>query len=241
MLPDTIQHLIRTADSDVRAHPQHQMNWRQRQAIYTAFDTATPSAGPRARIWLAILTAEFVLPIFETTFAEVCFEPPEDDAYAELPRQWITLARASVEGRSDPQSIGEYRHMAHTNMGCMQLDYGSVALNMVAAAEAAYRATKEALGIVPFHDMHLYSVSPRGFGSYGQIHDADAVRATDWTDTRLALLAGDVAAAAAIAFACKRTSLECDTEKLLTFWAWWLTEAIPTAWAKANELRQPPT
>lgn len=237
MLPDTIQHLIRTADWAVRAHSQHQMNWRQRHTIYTAFDTTTPSIGTQARIWLAILTAEYVLPIFEATFAEVCFEPPEDDAYAELPRQWITLAHTIVEGRSDPQSIAEYRHMAHTNMGCMQLDYGSLARNMVAAAEAAYRATKEALGIVPFHDLHLYSISPRGFGSYGQIHDTDAVRATEWPDTRLAFLAGDVAAAAAIAFSCNRTSLECDSGKLLTFWGWWLAEAIPTAWAKANEPR----
>ena len=235
MLPDTISQLTTSVLSAVQAHPQHQMHWQQRQAIYTAFDTATPSTGTQARIWLAIFTGEHVLPTFETTFAEVCWEPPEDDGYAELPRHWIALARALVEGRADPQSIAEYRHMSHTNMGCMQLDYGSLALNAVAAAQAACRATGEALGVKPFRDIHRHSLSRRGLGSYGDIHAADAVMATEWSDAQLAFVAGDVAAAAVIAFSCGRTSGASDPQKLLTFWTWWLSQAIPAAWAKANE------
>jgi hypothetical protein len=45
----------------------------------------------------------------------------------------------------------------------------------------------------------------------------------------------DCAANAAMAWACGAESLEPAPGRLLEFWRWWLTEAIPQAWTKAEE------
>lgn len=236
MLPNTIQALVQKFYASDGSLKVSEMDWRRRQELYEAFEQVDPKRGLLAQVWLAIITAEYVFPIFESNFAEVCYEDPEDDAYADLPTQWITLAHAVINGTAEEEAIAEYYHMAHTSMGCMINDYVSLALNAVCAAQAAYLAATIAMGFKPFQYLESYSVDQRGFVSYGSDDEPNALRGVDLDDRRLTLIgAGDAAAAAAMAFACSRTSPHYDLSKLEQFWDWWLQQAIPSAWQQAQQ------
>ena len=67
------------------------------------------------------------------------------------------------------------------------------------------------------------------------------VPATEWTDEQLARFGGwsiDTAAYGAMVYAGSLTddNADCDPQRLEEFWEWWLTDALPTAWA-AKETR----
>jgi hypothetical protein len=209
------------------AHPQHHYDWRRRRDLYHLLH-ATDTTGYRAHGWLAVLAADYVLPIFTTQF-------PDDP----LPQQLIAYAtrvmRGEVRNRSARLSMLLEDGYTGTGIDCILYDMrdGVVAYNAEYAGEAAYKALLEASGA---HDL-LDHTDDLVHGRHAQAFDvaADATPATV-TDRDLAHLAAfsDTASAAAMAYACAQATFQLDPVRLAEFWEWWVRYAVPEAWRRAS-------
>lgn len=220
-LPDSLSGVVNEALAAVRASPSHRFAPHQRQAVYAALSPVSDSLNYRVRAWLAIITARRVLPIFQQAL------PLE-----EMPRRLIDLAEAVVQGKlaADSMEVKSYADQSYHRMSSARL--ATMPWPVHLAAYAARKALLEACGIEPLSDLDeccMYTF------------DGDAIPGSEWTDEDLCLdEAGDAASAAAVASAADTSTSfattstpACEPAKLLEFWEWWLTEAVPAAWAHA--------
>lgn len=99
-------------------------------------------------------------------------------------------------------------------------------LNAVLAGKTAYNALAEVVGGDIFH--HLQRDIVVGRTPQGQLQYAAWQSVTD--EVFVLRTGGDTAGAAALAFASNAASTNCDSGRLLEYWQWWLSEAIPQAW-----------
>ena len=198
--PDKVRELANVGLEEAYRHPQHHFDWRIRRQIYRLF-TMYP-LGSRVHDWLAVLTAERVLPIFSTTF-------PDDD----LPPRLFEAAKRIAE---DPITVKEIDLDVLLSEGYhgVGLDatqwHNKIALNAEYAGFAAYKALVEVSGN---YDL-LGGVGKIKRGTYPSGESVMSIGGTDtiaiwetgdtFSDEDIAHLAAysDTASAGAMASAC---------------------------------------
>jgi len=215
-IPVNLAEIIDDALATVRNHPEHRLGAKQRRTVYESFGPRNDPTANRARGWLAVLTAQHVLPIGEQVF-------PDED----IPRRLVEMAEGVLEGAIDPQVA----HRREIVEGVDIQDWGypeEAPWNVFLAGKTGERALAETLGqdLLALGLVWVDIDTP----------DESGIPMEEWPDEKLAEDYGDTASAAAVAFACDPHSpaIKCDPDRFLDFWEWWLTEAIPTAWEKAS-------
>lgn len=224
LMPPLLTQRIDKALEEIRSHPEHRLEAKRRRMIYEAFGEKSDLVAKRARGWLAVLTAQYVLPIGEK------FLPNED-----IPRRLVTLAQRVLEGTVDPQ-VASKREIVE---GVDIQDWGypeESPWNVYIAGKTGDRALMETLGQDPFALGVVWIPDQNMTMFVSDAREVHGVPMDQWSDEMLAENFGDTASAAAVAFACDPLSptLKCDPDKFLAFWEWWLIEAIPMAWEKAS-------
>ncbi|MBA3873493.1 MAG: hypothetical protein H0X30_30550 [Anaerolineae bacterium] len=222
-------------------HPTHEYGPKQRQKLFYLFKS--DPFGMLVWRWLAFITARHVLPIYEVFASEL----NQNDWYFNLkfPRRSLYMAKKVLLGKEQAQ-VGY--DMANGAYDPKDFDYGWRALrpvpfNVYQASWAASMALLEvsANDLDPFR--HLANIAfysdgftiARGISKDIQATYPDSIPGEDFTDALWAESGhSDTAAAASSAWACEGLSREPDPNKLLEFWHWWLTEAIPQAWELAE-------
>jgi hypothetical protein len=92
-VPHVIQRIAVDGLVQMRAHPRHHLDWRVRRELYHRFKLLHADKGSHAQGWLAVLTAEHVLPIFTSTFP-----------HARLPSRLLRYAKKVMRGDIAPTS-----------------------------------------------------------------------------------------------------------------------------------------
>ena len=206
--PVRIQTLIYKTLDTIRRHPTHQFLPSIRREFYASIAPEDNAFAWRVRGWLAILSAQRVLPIFQEVF-------PEES----LPADSIGLAEALlkrfVEQEAARGKISEADAIADSLWGYPDEE---VPANAMLAGWAANSAALAASGFDALSRLrnYIFNATP-GAKSQTVITDLDI------------LGQGDTASHAAMAASSDEVG-HCDPEKLLVFWEWWLTEALSTAW-----------
>lgn len=216
-LPVALREAIDDALVSMRLHRQHRLEAPPRLRIYDEFGSWLDPEANHARGLLALWTARHVVPLAQAPRAwsydrEEIVETAEDVLTGMLVRTAARVQYAHVtEGRwHDPES------------------YGHAAAYVMAAA---YYALGEVIGGMGLEaDVRANMFNPDGYVRLGG--RSSTARWTEEEEYR-----GDAAAWAALAAAWDgddddQASVErFNPASFHEFWEWWLTEAVPAAWA----------
>jgi len=232
-LPSIVRQIAQEALVAMRAVPYHHLAPYQRKTLYDAMEKASPAIGRRARGWLAVAAAERVLPLIETA-------PLLDDQLPIgtrlIPRQLLTMAYDVLHGRTASASVFQEAAQAYelfaNLMNETMFDPVHFPLNALMAGLATSKAASEATGWDAFRHMTQHEQT-----RWLSVKASD--EGIQSTDEQFVFNGGDTAATAVVAFAGGPTSTACEPEKLEEFWTWWLTEALPAAWAIAESSQDP--
>jgi hypothetical protein len=265
-VPNTLQTAIDEALQAMRTHPQHHLAPYYRQKIYTLLKTfnkqneskvpRTPSPdnpGDRARSWLAVQTAERVMPIFEQGTFGLDDVP---DGSLELPPMLLDAARGIMLGAPAPDVLIQSMGLAFDQYSLMlehsKYEPENLPVNAVLAGSATERTLSEVLGWYRFDLMNegykkrwlrppseeahhpAFGAGYEARNEGEELEEPPEIRAGQLNDEALVRSGGDAAGEAAVAYACGPLSTRCEPERLEEFWTWWLTEALPGAWEKAS-------
>jgi|GEM_PF-980021 len=228
VLPAVVTQQIEKALIALQIHPQQTLMPIERLAIYDAFGFRSNLQEQRVRAYLALITAQRVLPLWQVAF-------PSDD----MPKRMLVLAEGVLRRTVDTEVAA--REMAdawyhHPQSGDSE-EY--VLWHIYCAGEAALNAVSEALGKNPLAE-RIQDYTSANHKDPIYIKDAETI-----TDNDLVYGVADTASSAAIAYAGRIDGGDgylidspSDPEKRREFWEWWLTEAIPQAWELAAEQPQ---
>jgi hypothetical protein len=218
----------------MEGHPQHHLPWRLRRTFYA--DLGSGAYGRRVKGWLAILSAQRVLPL---VLRAIPWEPQplqDLDAAVRFLRGWTYPIHDEPGFTPDRVSQASY----DSGDGGYDLFTGESRADVMRAAVAASKALLEASNDRdPFEgasNIHQHGKSLT-FSSVSQADDD--IQGDDETFSVL-IAVGDAAGAAAVASACGPETSACHPERLAAFWSWWLDDALPLAFklADANWLYQ---
>ena len=200
-------------------------DWRKRREIYKLLNVnSSTTSNPRHK-FLAIQTAEFVLPSFRQTYLE-------DSLVFEL----FECAKAILDNRVD-----DFEKLSRTedagyhasewfgyNFENNQRDFQSTH-----AGFTAYKALVEVRHMIdPWKNVGRLSKGD-GISKYGSTTPTGWTNGEEFTDEDWSHLAalGDTAAAASFAYSTSSTSNQCQPKLLYDFWKWWAEVALPKALA----------
>jgi hypothetical protein len=203
--------LIETLLAEVSTDAGHRLPPERRRDLYTALHEAHTSISTVIFGHLGCAAAERVLPIFENFSSE-------DMA----PRRMLLAAKGILEGEADhPTALRTLESGYHSSGNSWGYEEKDIPTSAWLAANAAYHSLVEALGTRPLSFLPEY-------------HKAG--KPTVWADEDLCWLdLADTASVASMATATNTDSSAPDAQRLLTFWKWWLLEALPTSIEKAEE------
>jgi hypothetical protein len=247
-VPESLQKVILEALEAMRSHPRHHLAPYYRQKIYTLLKSfnrgnqldpsrvpSVENLGDRVRAWLAIWTAERVMPIFEQGPFGV--EDVTEETLS-LPPMLLEAAKGVMQGKVAPEAVDQNRQIAFQEYSIM-LDESKyepeiLPVNAILAGWASECALSEVSGWYTF-DWFSENEKKRWLRPpYGAIgHGEYELSSVEPNDEMLVHLGGDTAGVAAVGYACGLLSTECEPERLEEFWTWWLTEALPQAWERA--------
>jgi hypothetical protein len=203
-VPDSIQPLLALVLSEVEADPEHKMSPQRRREVYSALSTVEgqPTIG-----WLAVITAQRVLPIFQQRY-------PDDT----LPQELLNTAIGVLQGQvEDAQATEMIDRGYHASAGAWGYDEREIPWPVWLAGNTCYHALKEVCGYQPLSFLPEY-------------YKGDVL--TPWSDKDLCEMDfSDAAGAAAIASSSNLHGTAYGSQRQLEFWRWWLGEAIPAALA----------
>lgn len=225
MLTPRLDDAVNTAILAVQREPQHDLLPYYRAAVYAALGDLDTDLGYWRRGRLAIATATYVLPFWRQAFphddrADVLLQAMErtllglesvatlDAARDEL-FSWLDRHRFAPED-SLPTTEDEPLVLFGAEDGDLDLRADVAPESAVFAADTALAACIPILGIDVF--------------SATEISDYD--REGDVLEP-----GQDAAWSAANAYAGR--SMHTDADRRLSYWIWWLTEAVPQAWSSA--------
>jgi hypothetical protein len=253
-LPSELQQMMDDALAAMRADPKQEIGSTRRKAIYDWM--RTNEQGKRARKWLEIITAEKVLPIYEAKLPEQIdreWSPPEDvikevvesgDIYQieshvsmkRLARRMIEVATGVIRDTFNREIAEKLaNNLYHTCFNAFDFaeqDGVEFSQAICTALAAASSSVKVAVGFDPFD--HLGVVSRVGVLVDNEWFISSKPISSDlWSDRELAGTSSSDAAASAMAAWASDDHDRLIPEKIVEFWTWWLTEAIPQAWEKA--------
>jgi hypothetical protein len=222
-LPHEIKIFLATALDEVEVHPKHFLHPKTRRALYDLIQSLFPTTAWQIRGWIAFITAQRVLPIFERSL-------PDE----RMPRRLLTLAQRVLVGSLPSTSwrVKRYVDVSYHAAGhCWGRDEEEVPYSADVAGSAARKAILEVLGYEPLRNLHYLHVFT------GQ----QSLSGDDLSDLHLASDGqGDTASAAAIAYATEGNNLNAAPQRLSDFWHWWLQEAITQGWKQARNQPLPP-
>jgi hypothetical protein len=258
-IPEPLQRVLDEAVALVSAHPTHELGQNKRRAIYQFLRSSAPY-GEQASKWLAILSAQRVLPLYQHIVTQIDWgvsaevTQDEEQMLEEMVRQriaegdeaakeWLVplenMAQRMIEiavGVMTGAITVEYAKAASSDTFYNTMAIGGHDLfpeQAYLALSAAEEALSEVLGVIPLQNR----IS-------GEVKYADGsvacVTSDKWTDEELAgagCNADDAAVNAAYAFAGNQTDRSYDYTKVREFWEWWLTDAIQIAWERATETK----
>lgn len=207
----------------IRAHPQHEFGQNRRRTIYNVL-RETPQ-GEQAAKWLALLSAQRVLSIYEQTIAQL---EQYDEETRTFPRQVLQAVEGILKQTSSDDSprwlVNELYHFLHIGLD-LRVPY--------LALKATYEAACEVLGGIPLRSQ----VSLRKIDPNGAIEWRSSTTLSDEELAGIGCSADDAAVNAAYAWA-EVPNRKYDYAKVLEFWEWWLLEALPQAWENAASIHE---
>ncbi len=214
MTPTTLEHLLRTLLEEVRIHPQHVLWPYQRYLVYEQLGRLEEPAGYQRHGWLGLTTAEYVLPIWQQA-------RPQDDHMQRL----LQLTNEVIEHKADTKAAEQVAEQVWDMLvnAVDNTGYGQDVQATPQAASALLAATV-ALQLTLGVDVSYWWLDLDAEENAEEERESE----TDpWTT--------DVAGWAVHAYAYDGKPLwkNLNKDKQLEFWTWWLTEAVPAAWAKA--------
>jgi hypothetical protein len=234
LIPPKVRELANFGLDMMRQHPQHHFDWHIRRAMYKEFKSHDLKRGQAAHGWLAVITAEFVLPIFTAANSE-------DDLPVRLLdiAQKIMMQQESISLEAIEQLLDE----GYMGTGIDAIEWrDKVAYNAEYAGATCYKALLEASG----HQDLLDNVETLKIGVYPNGNMVMSIGGTEagatWSsgdtlsDEEIAHLAAysDTASPAAIASSCGIDNRIIDYAKLSSFWEWWVNSALKEAWTKVE-------
>lgn len=192
-----LERIVEQALTSVHNHPNHDLNLGYRQAIWAAYGEKN-NFGHRRRSTLAILTAKYVLPIWDLVF--------HDD---NTPLHILTTAEQVLNFSSDVRIAQNYKNEVWTKFEnlCCKPDYQSLEYQKpLNAGLAAIAALNTVL--------------------YDEEFDIDNIN-YDLTDANVDTYETDSSfwAACAVANGPIWEPMS-DANKRLEFWNWWLTTSV---------------
>lgn len=229
-VPQEIQQLANDGLKNIANNPLPHFDWHIRREMYRKFRTIVGDVkGRQIHGWLSLISAEFVLPIFTSTFT--------DDP---LPQRLIRYGRRVLEGRMSANSrrlllLKDQGYMG-TGIDMLELRDGRIAYNAEYAGATAYKAIVEiSSGSILLEQVENLRRGDRYFimgGSSTPPEFNQFEYGSMFTDEDIAHLAAysDTASSAAIAFACESQNFRLKQDQLKEFWQWWVDEALPKAW-----------
>jgi len=207
LVPQSLQNLVTALINAVQTHPQHALLPFQRHMIYDYFGKVAVVSSRRRRGWLAIITAERVLPLWQQA-------RPQDNQAEQL----LVHARLALRSEDDLQFATT---LAGDVWNWFMNDYGDRRRfkEIQRTAEAFYvlAAAVQALLVAA-----------------GKDNSEGCVDQEDDTDADVDAWSTDAAGWAIAAFAGPTWEQDSDNAKRLEFWTWWLATAVPTAWEAAT-------
>jgi Immunity protein Imm5 len=208
----------------VQSDVNHHLDWRLRRAFYLALGDDLQSVHMRG--WLAILSAQRVLPIILNATP---WEPQalqDLDAAVRFLRGWPYPIHGKPSFTPDQVSEASYDACEEGYNLLTDTDRADVIRAQVAAAKALLEVGQT--GKHRFEGIEHYYVTSQGVAFSGTPQPEDNVTGDDeaWS---VLIAVGDAAGAAAVASACGPDTSACDPDKLQTYWMWWLTDAVPLA------------
>jgi hypothetical protein len=207
-MPQSLQLQISDALAAMRQHPLNDLNLGWRWAIYTALgphlfgEDTIDMTGYLRRTALACLSVRKVLPIWEQA------KPADRTAH-----QILAKAEQVLHGKVNPQILSQKPAAYWTLMDSLYYfaDENGEDPSYIGVGYGAACALSVALWDEKFDPNHVdYNLTEASFDPY------------EW----------DVAFHAAAAYADGAVwEQNSNTVKRREFWEWWLTEALPKAWA----------
>jgi hypothetical protein len=227
-LPTEVKQVINSALSDVDTEPKHRLSHQRRLEIYNIIKASSSSNNQRVTQWLAAITAQRVLPLFQQEF-------PDDT----LPEELINTAIGVLQGKIDNTAAKNIQDQGYQASGASWgYDEEEITWNAELAGSAAYHALMESRGQEPLEHLDMiFEIGVVSMLSGNWVNEYPEPKGADqFTDENLCEFPNcDTAGIAAVAFSCHPGGPICDALKLKEFWTWWLTEAIPRAWEIAQE------
>ncbi len=231
-IPFSIDRYVHEVQELVRADASHSLLPVYRKELYSRVTSYDEVFSNQWRGWLAIEAAQYVLPIFYQ--ANFVVDAMPERVY-NLPNVSVDIA-VNILRKTSVQdiTIQSILDQGYESFGILIQesfeDPESFPVNAVWAGKTTYNALLEVLGRDVFQRLQSNIVVGRtvdgklNYKPWQTLTDEMFVLRTD----------GDAAGSAALAFASSSISTSCDMSKLLEFWEWWLTEAIPQAWELAE-------
>ncbi|MFK7802172.1 MAG: Imm5 family immunity protein [Anaerolineae bacterium] len=216
---DEIQRLARLGLAKMETDSFHNFDWRIRREIYRKLIGIDQSSESSLFPNLMVKTADYVLPILQSTF-------PEDH----LPKALLDMAKFVIvkDFQKDHLKVVELLDEGYLAIGIDNLTWrDKIDYSAEYAGSACYKALVEINAgqsmLENIEDQHgQYN---RFFLSHLPEPKAEVFDA-DFADFAHLAAFGDTAGAAAIAFACSQEKFDLDRVKLKTFWTWWVNHAI---------------
>jgi hypothetical protein len=210
-IPTGLKKLTDDALNRMKASADHQIAPPILAEMHNAFGIPIDPIANRARGYVAILTAEHVLPIWKAHL------PNET-----TPDQVLVLAHEILMGNANIDEVYDFadhaRYMLGNAVDNMDLDLGEYSFQ----ADFAGKTTHNALRYL----IHLYCFT-RKISLYGYRELEPEDLNDPWAETMITAVQ---AYAGIDQDEYGEWSGKFDPVKCQTFWQWWLTEAIPAAW-----------
>jgi len=237
-VPEQLNTEINEALRLIENHPLHEYGPDKRKRLFRTWKSLRESAADLAKRWLAVITAEKVLPFYSLELqadAKIQFDASlatmdeehlrehyeQEQEVAEMPQKAIDLAKRVLRGESDAEEANRHSNNMHYVVGNLGEDY------LLPRAHFVNDAANKALGEVSRGDWYGYGI----YNPFDSIEDNSERTDLDWVISG----SSDTVACAAVAWAYDEEEKQMKSDRLLQFWHWWLVEAIPQAWEIARE------
>jgi hypothetical protein len=227
---------IEVALTLIEQHPQHEYGPSKRKKLFQVWESLKGPVPDKAYRWLAIITAEKVLPFYSLELqpqAQALFDAQKptwseheheenqrsEQEVAAMPHTAVELAIQVMRGEADAGKASDYCASQHYTIGNLEDFF------LLPRANFVNLAANDALGEASCH-------GERVFYPLASVDKDSTKTDLDWDYYR-----ADTAAYAAAAWAYDADTDILHPERLLEFWRWWLLEAIPRAWDIAQQVQ----
>lgn len=220
---DEIKKLISLGLEKMEADSYHNFDWRIRRDIYRRLLEIDKDLNSSIFKNLTILTAEHVLPIFETSF-------PEDN----LPALLLKTAKEISAGKlsKDDPKVVEILDDGYLSTGIDNMTWRKkINYSAEYVGHTCYKALVEVEN--GYSLLECIESAPRQYNRNFLTHIEKSGQ--DFFDKDFAHLAafGDTAGSAAVAFSCEIDKFEIEPQIMRIFWDWWGNEAVRSVLKKS--------